>query len=681
MFLYRRFRKFLGEAGSSMALHSTMQICKLVQCTVPTPYTLYVAGLIHLPSPSDFFLSGMIGKSMNRRTILFPSALLFHIFLIPAIAQDTLTYYHQAVVVTANRAATQSLYVGRSIDVIGGEEIRQLGTMSIEDALRNGSDISVQSRGPFGVQTDLSIRGSLFSQNCVLLNGIPLNDPQTAHHDFDIPIPTTTLERIEVLKGPGSAQYGSSAYGGVINIIMQEPQATAASSRMSAGNYGLLEGAGTVDIATPYVRTSNAVEYRRSEGYRYDTDFSIGNLTSNTTFHFPFGTYSLLGGFGKKEFGALDFYSPGKHVPSKEWTETGFLSLSTSLASGSLQLAPRVYYRSHLDRFMYDIRTPDRYVNSHRTRVVGGELVSQYSVADNLIVVSGAEANGNTIVSNALGNHHQEQFAAYISSHYIAENALVLDGGARADYFSAYGWQFSPSIGTSYLLSSRGKVYVSIGRSFRAPSYTDLYYSDPSTEGNANLRPEIGWSYESGIDYFFDDRHRATLTTFVRDQSNLIDYVQYTRTDISHAVNFTSAKTAGFEMSVEWHPLHRESEMENTSAIFFRRLRTSYGYLDSQIDRGNVFSSRYAFVHPRHRICANTEVTLPYATLLAVNFSYNSKPDRGHYTLLEAQLSKAIASISVYVKGTNLLNESYEEIAGVPLPGRWIWAGAEYRLL
>jgi vitamin B12 transporter len=614
---------------------------------------------------------------MNHRNTFLSSAFLFAAFAHPATAQDTLTYYQQPVVITADRTPKNSLYVGRSIEVIDGDKLRQPGTMSVEDALRNWSDVCVQSRGLFGVQTDISIRGSLFSQSLVLLNGIPINDPQTAHHDFDIPIPTTMLGSVEILKGPGSAHYGSSAYGGVVNIITQEPRETNGVLSLSAGNYGLLESSGSISIVAPRIRTTNAVEYRRSEGYRFDTEFSVADFTTNTIFDLPFGSYALLGGFTKKTFGAFDFYSPGRNVPSKEWTETGFLSLSTSWTAGSFRFAPRAYYRSHLDRFMYDIRIPDKYVNTHRTTIYGGELVSQYSATENLTIVSGLEADGNAIVSNALGNHRRTLAAIYASSHYLAENALTFDAGVRGDYYSAYGWQLSPTVGASRILSSRGKLYATIGRSFRAPSYTELYYSDPSTAGNPDLKPEIGWSYEAGIDYFIGHNLQSSFSAFERDQSNLIDYVQYSQGDISHAVNFTSAKTRGFEFGLHWKPSRQSVESEPG---VLREVKISYGYLDSRIDRGQVYSSRYAFVHPKHRVGIAADAFLPTSIHASSTLTYNVKLDNVRYTLLDARLSRVFDSLTLYIKGTNLLNESYEEIVGVPLPGRWLWAGAEYRL-
>ena len=90
---------------------------------------------------------------------------------------------------------------------------------SVADALRLVSSVDVQSRGERGVQTDFTVRGAGFGEALVLVNGVRLNDPQSGHHNSDIPVPLESIERIEVLLGPGSSLFGADAFGGAINIF------------------------------------------------------------------------------------------------------------------------------------------------------------------------------------------------------------------------------------------------------------------------------------------------------------------------------------------------------------------------------------------------------------------------------------------------------------------------------
>ena len=107
----------------------------------------------------------------------------------------------ETVVVTATVAPESLGNVGRSLEIISGDEVRRLPIASLADALRLVAGIEVRSRGPLGVQSDFSIRGAAFGQMLVLVNGMRLNDAQSAHHNSDIPVPLEEIERIEILPG------------------------------------------------------------------------------------------------------------------------------------------------------------------------------------------------------------------------------------------------------------------------------------------------------------------------------------------------------------------------------------------------------------------------------------------------------------------------------------------------
>jgi iron complex outermembrane receptor protein len=330
---------------------------------------------------------------------------------------------------------------------------------------------------------------------------------------------------------------------------------------------------------------------------------------------------------------------------------------------------------------MYDIRIPDRYINVHTTQVSGGEIMGRFIASENFTFVAGLETNFNTIASSSLGNHQQSLIAMYASLHYRTGDCIALDIGMRSDFHSDYGVQVNPTAGLGYNFSSSGKIFATIGRSYRAPSYTELYYSDPSTAGNPKLHPEEGWSYETGIDYILGINWHWSASLFERDQTNLIDYVRYLSSDTqSVAVNFTSAKTQGFDIDLRWQKIQFTSEIINESGISLQQFIFSYCYLNSQIERGAVYSSRYAFTHPRHRISAGISIIFPYAVEFSLDAVHNIKLNNDSYTLLNMRAAKHFTSAIIFIRGTNLLDKSYEEIIGIPLPGRWLWAGIEFKV-
>jgi iron complex outermembrane receptor protein len=263
----------------------------------------------------------------------------------------------------------------------------------------------------------------------------------------------------------------------------------------------------------------------------------------------------------------------------------------------------------------------------------------------------------------------------------VIQKNILVDVGMRQDFHSEYGEQFNPTASVGYLFSQSAKIFISSGRSFRAPSYTELYYSSRSRIGNENLKPETGWSYELGVDYVFHPQIQVTTSLFERDQENLIDYVQYTAADTaSRATNFTKAVTRGVEIAFRWKN-DLKGEPGSTDNVALQHMMVRYTYLDSRIDVGNIYSSLYSFIHPRHQLNIVLSGNSPLSINITTSATHKIKLDGTSYTLIDAKLSRLFSHIDVFIQGTNLLNKSYEEIVGVPLPGRWLWAGVEFRVL
>jgi vitamin B12 transporter len=596
------------------------------------------------------------------------------------LAQDTdsITVALQPIVVTANRTPTHAFYVSRSLDIIDEQTIQNSSAFCVEEVLQKNANVNIQPRGTFGVQTDVNLRGALFSQHLLLLDGVRLNDSQTSHHNYDLPISVDQIQQIEILKGPGSALYGPDAYGGVINIITRIPQENALRLKLSGGEYGLASASGNCDYSSSVLHSSNNVEHRRSDGYRYDTDFSITSISSNNTLELPFGTYSLFGGYVQKEFGAYNFYGT---APSKEWTETTFFTAATKLAFPSVLLQPNVSYRRHDDKFMFDIRTPEKYVNIHTTQSYNGEIQSVIQVHESYSLIAGLSGSVDDIVSTNLQDHHRSSLGIFAALHGVVQKNILVDAGLREDFHSHYGSQMNPTMNIGYLFSQSAKVFITAGRSFRAPSYTELYYTSPTRTGNAGLKAETGWSFELGTELYADQLTKFSASFFERNQENLIDFVKFTSADpASHAANFTSAVTRGVDAAFRWSA-SANSDRCSADHNIFQYVLVSYTYLDSRIDAGNIYSSVYSFTHPRHQLTMECSGMLPLMVHWTTGATHKIKLDGTRYTLVDAKLSKLFSFTNVILQGTNLLNQSYEEIADVPLPGRWLWVGVEFNVL
>ncbi len=138
-----------------------------------------------------------------------------------AVEQDTtevkMQYDLDEIEVSAQRSPALYSQVARIISVIESKEIESSPAQSVQNLLEYVASVDVRQRGAEGVQADISIRGGTFDQTLILLNGINITDPQTGHHNFNLPVNLNQIERIEILEGPAARVYGPNAFSGAIN--------------------------------------------------------------------------------------------------------------------------------------------------------------------------------------------------------------------------------------------------------------------------------------------------------------------------------------------------------------------------------------------------------------------------------------------------------------------------------
>ena len=163
------------------------------------------------------------------RLTRYTTPLFCTLFTANAFAQSTPADSTRAldeVTVYATRLDQVAGQTGRYVTVVPGRALSQYPVASLDDLLRLLPAIEMQSRGNFGTQADITLRGSTFNQVLILLDGMRLNDPLTGHFAGYLPITPAEIEQIEVVRGPGAALYGPDAVGGFINIVTKTFAAT-----------------------------------------------------------------------------------------------------------------------------------------------------------------------------------------------------------------------------------------------------------------------------------------------------------------------------------------------------------------------------------------------------------------------------------------------------------------------
>jgi outer membrane cobalamin receptor len=537
---------------------------------------------------------------------------------------------------------------------------------SVEDYLRLDPSVNIQARAGNGVQADISLRGTTFEQTLVLVNGLRINDPESGHLNLDIPVPLEAISRADVLHGSGSTFYGSDAIGGAINFITARPAATSVLVKAGFGNYGSEEQHLIASYQTRSAAEQLTGSRDTSDGFMPDRGYHSNALASETWLNSSLGTTDLLFAGSDRPYGANDFYGP---YDSWERTKGWFASIQQQLGQHS---ALDFSYLRHTDLFVLYNGQPNVYENNHIATNWDGALRREDNLAANTTLSYGLEADGDQINSSNLGQHGRNQGAGYANLSLRALKRFSLTLGAREEVFSVGDTVFSPNLAAAYTLSSTLRLRASAGHGFRLPTYTDLYYSDPTTLGNPNLKPESSWSYEAGLDWnpaVASGRLTLTATGFRLDQSNTIDYSKYSLTAPWQANNINNLNLTGAETS-----LHLRLSGTQQLALSYTAVRAA--------SPPPSLISEYAYNYAAQSALFSWTGQLPGRRLNQVTahtqVAVIQKTGQTAYPLWDTSLSRNAGAIRPYLRLLNLSNTGYEEIPGVPLQGHTLMGGVAY---
>ncbi len=608
-----------------------------------------------------------------NRSCFLTAALLTLPVAAPATADQADSTEFNPMVVTASPIARPLLDTDQSLSVITRDEIRRLPVDNIADLLNLAGGVDVRQRGGRGVQADVGIRGTAYQQTLILLNGVRMSDPQTAHHNMNLPVPLAHIERIEILKGPGSAAYGPNATGGAINIITRRPTTLEGGAHARAGSYayedyGVWGGGGDADGSQLF-----SVSQRSSDGHISDepTDFDI--RTGSYTGHTDIGAHQLTWGLGfdHKQFGAFKFYTAD--FPDQR-EETRALSgyASGDISAGAWSVTPNVFWRRHEDwfqtrdqAFVDDFGLPsDTIINEHETDVIGTRVGGQRQWLGGITSV-GASFTDERIESNALGDHDRQESSAWAEQRFFPGHRLTVGLSAAVVDYSDFGSEFLPGLSLSWMFTDELKGFASAARSTRIPSYTELFLATGGNAGNADLEPERSTFAETGLRW---NRGPQTLSgaVFYRRTKDLIDWSREEGETQWQADNFDSHRTWGSE--VEW-------VMHGNWRGPVSTTRLSWTWLNTELRLAEDEEIKYAMDYPRHEIAGTVILDWLPTLSQSVQVRYADRRGRESATLVASRIGWTRGNVEYTLEGTNLLDEDYTEAGFAPLPGRWLIGG------
>ncbi len=480
----------------------------------------------------------------------------------------------EEVMVTASRVETPLNQSARLVTVITKDEIAQAPVRSIQDLLIYSANIDVIQRGGHGVQADISIRGGTFDQNAILLNGVNLSNAHTGHYSFDIPVNLSDVERIEIIHGPSALVYGASAFSGGVNIITKKEMDNRLYASVEAGMHNLrsLEVRGAAQ--TGPASHSLSAGYASSDGYIPNSDYSIYNLLWQTRLRIKEShKMDIFMGYNNKKYGANTFYSA---LYPNQYEMTGTYTGAVKGEFGTrLKMIPILYWTRHHDQF--DLIKGDDYGrNFHRNDTYGASLILSYT--SRLGTTSfGGELRKEDIMSSNLGKTMARPHRRYLKydertntsvalEHTAGWNRFLVSAGVLMNHNTLLSgeYKFYPSVNISYRPADPVKLYTSWSKSTRMPTFTDLYYTTVTHNGNEGLQPENSQAWELGVKYT-TPLIRAYLTGYLLWGRDMIDWVKEDPAETAwQSWNMTRINTQGMEAGMyfrlqEWLPFLGEN--------------------------------------------------------------------------------------------------------------------------
>jgi vitamin B12 transporter len=643
----------------------------------------------------------------------FRQAIYAVVFLSPftkgsAQIQDSL-YRLGEVEIVSDRLGLSEARNGRDVTVIRADDIGHLPVASLDELLRYLPFMEIQSRGAFGVQSDILLRGGTFNQMLVLLDGMRVNDPLTGHFSSYIPVSLAEIDRIEVYRGPASTVYGSDAVGGVINIITKNFQTGRVSDRVEGrveawyGQHDLFRSNAGFNLKKGKWKLGTGYSYNASAGHPLSADslrgdFRLGTVSLSLAFDLAEDVHlAVRSACDYRLFNAQYFYTNSPSDLSREQVKRWWNQLQLKWQpdqSNSLTL--QAAYVSTADSFLFNPAFP---ANLHETRYQQYQANHLFHSGSGFRLATGIQADHKSIESNDRGNRKHFHTGVYTMLSYSWPESISLSGGIRLDHDEIYGFEWMPQVNLAYPVGQwvfRG----SAGRTIRSPDFTERFVSTglagplaPGRNlGNPHLMAERSWSLEAGINRHPGEGIDLGMTGFYRFSRQLIDYVMTVAENIPGADNLIPGQEYFYARNIgmldTWG---LESFVSGRHSILNENVvewGVSYQGLMSGSDSSMV--SKYLSAHARNLIQArigirnhlfNLQVLTMYKNRdaeVAREINEALTPEYMIWNLkADAYVWKGNLVLSFQV--SNLFNRAYSDILGARMPGRWIFGGMAWK--
>ncbi len=582
----------------------------------------------------------------------------------------------EQVVVTATKTELAITESPQAISILTKEEISRYPQRSLGEILQQVTGMEVSQYGPRGAVTLPKMRGAEAEQVLILINGRRINDAQSGKFDLsNLPVVKDEVERIEVLRGAASALYGADAMGGVINIITKKPsrepytRALISYGRFDTQNYSLTHHWQPGDLGYGL-----SIAKEKSNGFRPNSDLDALILSGQLNYAISSQhQVNLAARLTTKEIGV-----PGsENYPDpddRQKDEITQVDLNYQGKFSALDLNLKGFqniYRRTFEQGSQGMNVGSPFL--HKNYATGGEAQINSSPFKGHFLTVGAEVIKDQVDSSALGIHEATRGALYVQDQMEISQPLMVTLGLRFDTHSIYEDQFNPRVGLLVRLPGDVRFRASVSRSFRAPTFDDLYWpEDAFVAGNPHLKPEKAWAYEIGGEKKLGKLAVLRAAGFRRDVEDLI-YWSMGEDWKFRPSNVKSAKIWGGEVELTFYPRAGLSIPISYSYIYPRDEET-----------GEPIAAK-----PKQILNIGLEYTSAFGLKTSLRGRYveywlnqTSKLNRDYF-VLDAQVAYEFKIYKKF-KGeaflalNNVLNRQYQIVEGYPMPPQALSGGLSF---
>ncbi|MBN1541299.1 TonB-dependent receptor [candidate division KSB1 bacterium] len=609
-----------------------------------------------------------------------------------SIAMQSTVLESPEILITANKRRQNIQDSPNSIGVLTARDLAAKNQVYLDDLLGYASGVNF-------VGSQINIRGSsgynygAGSRVLYLIDGVPVMPGDSGDIKWDL-VPASQVEQIEIIKGAGSALYGSNAMGGVVNIITKKATARPATQiRYSAGFYDkpayeewrwtdrLLHFdnldldhtrmiGSSLNLFASFGRHQSTGYFQNGHYQRWNAAAKLfwrltatANLTLSTQYEQGDRGAALL---WRSQRYALQVppQAIGDYVESDKFNATAIYKQALNRKLG---IKTRVsYFRNFWENFFHDNQS---HSTAHR---FGFEFQADHQISENNVLTFGSEESWDHVISQLVGTHDQTVLSVYAQNERRLVDELHLTVGVRFDHHTVdIGFadgEWSPKFGLVWHTAPQLSLRLSTGRGFRAASMSERFsegiYSGLRLVPNPELKSETAWSHEFGANLRLAPHLFADMAVFANDYWDLIEPEPDTDQTIQF-INLTRARIAGAEVTLKWNG-------------WKNRLGADLGYTflyPRDLDRQTWLAYR-----SRRLLTASASLTLA-AIETGIDYRYAAKLDREAVKLypnddrvdqqvVDLRLTLNLAAHQITAQVKNLFNHNHTQVERTLLPIR-----------